>query len=142
MQAPEWFVKELKAFDPELRLRWSSKMNLWQLERRIARSKIVDTTKKYTYDDDYIRANEGYILVAMIEPDKFSRNIFSILRASDMWSNGGWEAVAQHIEDMEQREERAKWEAFTEEVKYHAKEFYDFLAIREGRRILNIGMPV
>jgi hypothetical protein len=139
--APAWFLKELKAFDPELRLRWSHKMNLWQLERKIAHGKIIDTSKTDYFDDDYTRAREGYILVALIEPDKFSRNIFSVLRASDLWSNGGWETVAAHIEEMEAREEAQKWEAFSDEVKYQAKEFYDFLQFREGSRIINIGMP-
>jgi hypothetical protein len=142
MLAPEWFVKELNVFDPDLRLRWSSKMNLWQLERKIARSKIIDTSKKDTYDDDYIRAREGFILVALIEPDKFSRNIFSILRASDLWSNGGWESMAQYIEDMEAQEEEKKWADFSDELKYQARDMYEFLKIREGRTIYNVGVPL
>jgi hypothetical protein len=139
--APAWFVKEMKAFDSELRVRWSQKMNMWQLERKIANSKIIDTIKKDAFDDDYIRAREGYILVALIESGKFSRNIFSILRASDLWSNGGWESMAQYIEDMEALEEQKKWEAFSDELKCQSREFYSFLKLREGSRILNIGMP-
>jgi hypothetical protein len=139
---PAWFITEMNAFDPELRVRWSQKMNMWQLERKIANGKFIDTQKKDTFDDDYIRAREGFILVALIEPGKFSRNIFSILRASDLWSNGGWEEMAKQIEDMEAREEEAKWRAFSDELKHQSKEFFDFLSIRVGRRILNIGYPV
>jgi hypothetical protein len=142
LSAPEWFLKELNLFDPDLRVRWSAKMQLFQLERKIAHSKIVETTKQDIYDDDYLRAKDGYVLVALIQPGKFSRTIFETLRASDLWNNGGWEAVARHIEDLEAREEEKKWEAFTDDVKYHTKELYDFLAIRDGRRILNVGFPV
>lgn len=139
LPAPKWFVKELQTFDPALRVRWSSKMNMFQLERKIANSKPIDTLKRDSYDDDYLRAREGYILVALIEPGKFSRTIFETLRASDMWTHGGWEAMAKHIEDLEAREEEKKWEAFSDEMKYHAAELYNFMKIREGSRILNVG---
>lgn len=141
LSAPGWFVTELQLFDPALRVRWSPKMNMFQLERKIANGKPVDTSKIDGYDDDYVRAREGYILVALIAPGKFSRTIFDNLRANDLWSNGGWEQVARHIEDIEAREEEAKWEAFEGDIKSAAAELYQFLKYREGSRILNIGFP-
>lgn len=140
-KAPEWFVKEMGVFDPALRLRWSQRMNMWQLERKIANSKPIDTTRLDSWHDDYIRARDGYVLVALIEPDKFSRNIFSILRASDLWSNGGWESMARYIEEQEAAEEQRLWDNFTDDIRNQTKDLYAFLKYREGSRIANIGFP-
>lgn len=140
MEAPSWFIKEMNSFDPALRVRWSPKMNMYQLERKLANSKPIDTTKKDGFDDDYVRARDGYILVALIEPGKFSRSIFQVLRASDLWSMGGWEAMAKFIEDQEALAEEKRWEKFSEEIRYATKELYDFMKIREGRTIFNIGL--
>jgi hypothetical protein len=141
MKAPEWFVKEMSAFDPALRVRWSKKMNIWQLERKIANSKVIDTSKRDGFDDDYIRAKDGYILVALIEHGKFSRDIFSVLKASDLWSHGGWECMARYIEEKEAMEEEKRWKDFSDDLKYRTAELYNFFKIREGSRILNIGYP-
>jgi hypothetical protein len=140
MDAPLWFLTELKAFDPDLRVRWSTKMNIFQLERKIAHGKFIDTTKKDTYDDDYVRAREGYILVALIEPGKFSRNIFATLKACDLWSNGGWEHMARYIEEQEAAVEQKIWDDFSDDLKAQASELYSFLKIREGSMIYNIGI--
>ncbi len=137
---PAWFLTELKAFDPALRVRWSAKMNMYQLERRITHGLPVNTLKKDGFDDDYIRAREGYILVALIAPGKFSRSIFDTLRASDLWSNGGWEAMAKSIEDLEAMAEEKRWESFNQDIKDQAREFWNFLKLREGSRIFNIGV--
>jgi hypothetical protein len=140
-QAPNWFVTEMKAFDSALRVRWSQKMNMWQLERKIANSKPIDTTKRDGYDDDYIRAREGYILIALIPNDKFSRQIFETLRASDLWSQGGWESMARYIEDTEAAAEEKFWNDYSDELKAQTAEIYNFLKYREGSRIVNIGIP-
>jgi hypothetical protein len=133
--APDWFIEEMRSFDSELRLRWSEKVHLWQLERRITHGVPINTSKKDGFDDDFIRARDGYLLVAMIESGKFSRTIFEELRKSDLWSNGGWEEYIRLIEDIEAREEEAKWRAFDEDIRYACREVYDFLAARDGRKV-------
>jgi hypothetical protein len=138
--APLWFIKELKVFDPELRVRWSQKMSMWQLERRIAHSKPIDTAKKDCYDDDFLRAREGFVLVALIPPGKFSRSIFATLKACDLWSNGGWEHMARYIEEQEAAVEQKIWDDFSDDLKAQASELYSFLKIREGSMIYNIGI--
>ena len=139
--APAWFVKEMQAFDPALRLRWSPRINLWNLERKITHGLPIETSKSDGFHDDYIRARDGYILVALIEPDKFGRHIFSTLRASDLWSNGGWEEMAKFIEELEAREEEAKWRAFDDEIHVATIELYNFLKWREGGLVFNAGVP-
>lgn len=137
---PKWFIDEMKVFDPALRVRWSAKMNMFQLERKIANSKVIDTIKA-SFDDDYIRAREGYILVAIIPPGKFARSIFATLRASDLWSNGGWEHMARYIEEQEAAAEKKIWDDFSQELRDQTKELYAFMKYRDGSRIVNIGHP-
>jgi hypothetical protein len=134
MLVPKWFLTEMKVFDPELRVRWSPKCRMFQLERKISHSMPIETTKD-SFSDDFIRARDGYVLVAMIEPGKFSRNIFAVLRASDLWSNGGWEAVADAVEAFEAREEELKWKEFENNIHYDSIDVYNWLKIRDGRTI-------
>lgn len=140
-QAPKWFLDELKAFDPDLRLRWSERRDLWQLERRVRRSAHPGTTLGDTEADDYIRARDGFILVASIPPRGLHRYVFSRLRAADLWSRGGWKRVADDLDAMEAAEEEHRWEAISRENQAVARDLYNIIAVREGRAVYNVGHP-
>lgn len=137
--APGWFLRELELFDPALRCRFSPRTNMFQLERKITNSIPIDTSVLNTEHDDYIRAREGYILVGVISPDGFSRSIFDKLRASDLWANGGWEAMANKIEAYEESEELRKNESFAREIRETSRELYHLLKMREGSSVYNAG---
>jgi hypothetical protein len=137
--APSWFLKELREFDPELRLRWSRKMELWQLEIRVTKSLHPGTIRNDNYHDDYIRAQDGYILVASIPHGTFGRHIFERLRHNDLWSRGGWERMIRDIEEFEEAEEEKKWADFEDILKNESKEVYDLMKIRDGRTVFNAG---
>lgn len=136
---PEWFLRELHQFDADLRVRWSPRRELWQLERRVTRSLHPGTIRNDGWHDDYIRAQDGFILVAEIPPRQFHRTIFDKLRASDLWSNGGWEKVADEIEALEQAEEDKKWANFSDDIAYRSKEIYEWWKIRDGRTVFSHG---
>ena len=138
--APAWFLKELREFDPDLRLRWSRMRELWQLERRVTRSLHPGTIRNDNYHDDYIRAQDGYVLVASIPHGTFGRHIFERLRAADLWSNGGWARIAREIEEFEEAEEELKWKKFGETLQEESREVYDLMKIRDGRTVFNIGL--
>ena len=139
MDAPAWFVRELEAFDPDMRLRWSRRLELWQLERKVRRSLHPGTIKQSDWDDDVIRARDGYLLVASVPPRALHRSIFSKLRHADLWSNGGWEAVSDALDAYEQEEESRKWESFSAKARDYAADMYDWLKIRDGRSVYNVG---
>ena len=139
MDAPGWFVRELQAFDSDMRVRWSPRTELFQLERRVTRSLHPGTIRNDGWHDDYIRAQDGYILVAQVPPGKFSRTIFDRLRASDLWANGGWEQVCRQIEGDEDREEEMQWRKFEEDIHEHSKEVYDWMKWRDGRTVFSPG---
>lgn len=137
--APGWFLAELEAFDPDLRCRWSNRTGTFHLERKVTRSLPTECYKSDTEHDDYIRAREGYILVGVINPDGFSRSIFDKLRASDLWSNGGWQKMISDIEAYEAEEEEKKDKAFSDDLAAMSGEVYRFLKFREGSRVFNAG---
>ena len=141
MQAPEWFLKEMESFDPDLRLRWSQRLQLWQLERRVKRSLHPGTIRSDSYHDDFIRAQDGYLLVASIPPKGLTRSVFAKLRASDLWANGGWKTMADELDELDRQAEEKIWNDLSDDITYRSKELYDFWAIRQGRRILNAGHP-
>ena len=141
MQAPEWFLKELHAFDPELRVRWSARLELFQLERRVRNALHPGTIRNDGWHDDVIRAADGYILVASIPPGSFGRHIFEKLRASDLWSNGGWKRVADQLDEFEATEEARKWAKIEEDNLAMAREVFEIMKLRDGRTIFSAGFP-
>ncbi len=139
MNAPGWFLKELKAFDEDLRLRWSSRVELWQLERRVRRSLHPGTVKCDDYHDDYIRARDGFILVASVPPNGLSRSIFEKLRASDLWANGGWQKLEDDLQVAEAVAEERRRQDFSRDIRDLSKDAWNWIAQREGRQIFNAG---
>jgi hypothetical protein len=139
MIAPEWFLRELEAFDPHLRLRWSARRELWQLERKILRGLHPGTIFCDGWHDESIRARDGYILVASIPPDRLTRAVFARLRASDLWSNGGWKRVADQLDAYDEIQEEKSWENFSSNVRDASKDVYEWMKIRDGRTVFNAG---
>ena len=140
MKPPAWFISELAAFDPELRIRWSQRRQLFQLERKIRNSLPIEPRLNNTEHDDYIRAREGYILVGSIPANSLSRRVFEVLRQSDLYSRGGWERVLREIEAGEALQEQRQWEKFSRDMKDLSADVYEFLKLRNGQTIYNAGV--
>jgi hypothetical protein len=140
--APKWFLNELRVFDPDLRVRWSRRTETFHLERRVTRSLHPGTIRNDHWHDDYIRAQDGYVLVGIIRPGLFSRTIFDKLRAADLWSNGGWARVCRKIEEFEEAEEERKWDDFGETLREESAELYETMKIRDGRTVFNAGWGI
>lgn len=67
MQAPSSFVNRLKEEFPLLRIRWSDKRSAWQIEQQIGRG-CLPPLHISPYDDDLIRAKDGYWKVCEVRP--------------------------------------------------------------------------
>jgi len=139
MQAPNWFLKELKTFDPLLRLRWSPRMELWQIERQVVRGLHPGTIRCDNWHDDYIRARDGYVLVACVPPGRLTPHVFERLKAADLWSNGGWKEVADRLDAFDEAREEKRWELFSRNITDLSKSVYDLLKMRDGRTVFNAG---
>ena len=138
-QAPDWFLKELKTFDPLLRIRWSDKMQVWHLERKLLAGLHPGTIRRDTEDDAYIRARDGYVHVCSMLPDRpFTRQIFAILRANDLHTHG-WKRFADQADAFDQMREEKSWENFSKKVTDASKDVYELMKIRDGRTVFNAG---
>jgi hypothetical protein len=116
-------------------------MQLWQLERRMRNALHPGTIRNDGWHDDYIRAADGYLLVASIPPSGFGRHIFERLRASDLWANGGWKRVADQLDELEASQEAENFHKIQDENEGIAREIYDLWKHRDGRSVYSAGFP-
>ena len=100
---PSYMKSLLHNFDRDLRLRWSDAQNRWRLERKVSRGVMWPPSELETPSamEDRRSASEGYILVSLIEHNALSDRLIPVLRQSDIWSNGGAEAVADAMDRMD-----------------------------------------
>jgi len=132
---PGWFLLELEAFDPLLRLRWSDQKKMWQLERKVTVGLPPESFRKDTEHDDFIRAREKYVLVASIPAGGLNRQIFDNLRASDLWAQGGWDKVERDLVEAEKVAEEKSWLDFGEEVRFKAADAYEHWKCKTGQTV-------
>jgi len=121
---PPGIARELHAFDPALRLRWSDGQGCWRLERKVSRGTVwpPSTLESPAAFEDRTAAHDGYVLVDLIRPRDLSARLVPVLRQADIWSSGGADAVADAMDrlDVTQRETAnrmmgEKWEAAARE---------------------------
>lgn len=68
MQPPSSFVQRLtKEFGGRLRIRWSKRLNEFQVEQRVGRATTPPIFVS-EFRDDYIRAKDGYAYVLSVRP--------------------------------------------------------------------------
>jgi len=105
---PPDIARELRAFDPALRLRWSDGQGCWRLERKVSRGTVWPPSmlESPASFEDRKAAREGYILIDLIGPRALNARLVPVLRRADIWSNGGAGAVADAMDqlDISQRE--------------------------------------
>lgn len=139
MKPPAWFEKELSQFDSDLRVRWSPRLELFQIERRVRRSLHPGTIRCGGWHDDEIRARDGYLLVASAPPHGLTRSVLQKLKDADLWSQGGWQTVIRAIEAAEELEEEKRWESFSRDIREQSADVYEFMKLRDGRTVYNAG---
>lgn len=72
MHIPDSFSKRLGEEFPNLRIRWSFKRNSFQIEQQIGRGSLPPI-RIDPYDDDLIRAKDGYWKVCEVQPGTNTR---------------------------------------------------------------------
>lgn len=103
LHPPANLVRELRAFDPALRLRWSDGQARWRLERKVTRgaqwpASTIETAAGY---EDRIAARDGYVLVDLIAPELLNGRLVPVLKRADIWSRGGARAVADEMDQLD-----------------------------------------
>ena len=107
---PDHFIRELRDYDPLLRVRWASGERLVRLERKVTvchditlvgDAEVDDDTARRLYDD--VRTvRDGYMLITKFPPGEAQwPKILYTLFMSDLQRLGGGTRIAQAIEDRE-----------------------------------------
>ena len=135
MVPPAAFVKKLRAYDPDLRVRWSPTKECWLLERRVRRARTwyggesPDPDVKRRYLD-------GYVHVGSVAPRGLNELVLLHLWHNDMWTQGGATAVNAALDDYWETKERADARTQRDDLKAIAGDIWDHLAWRRRSKIV------
>jgi hypothetical protein len=140
---PAELVRELKAYDPELRVRWGVHQRLWIVERQMPpRHKQLLAERPNPWQspkglDLWDGWKEGYVHVLSVHPDLIRNTplVMGEVAKGDMWRAGGQAAVNRRLDDLAAQEEREADRAVAHYTEAAAKETYDDLAWATGRRV-------
>lgn len=133
------FEKEMKKFDPMLRIR-RSVLEPWfyLIERKAAReSKCLILPKERRGMDNWIRDKDGYVSVMKVHHTNLGKQVFLELRANDMWEHRGAGFYADKLEEEERRKAEALEKEQRTEVVNLAEMAYDQQMIKQGDVVSN-----
>lgn len=141
MNAPREFVSALRAFDPDLRIRWAVRTSLWFIERKLPErhrqllSERPNPWKSEKGFDLYDGWKDGWVHILSVHPSLLDHRVFHELAAADSHRQGGFEAINRRLDEAE-----AQWEKDTDKTidnwnEAAAKESHDRLAWLQGRRV-------
>lgn len=105
---PDRFVKEIKEYDPALRIRWGHAEGRVRVERRVRRAPAPSQATAF---DDAVALREGYMLILKFLP--YEHNwplILFTLAQTDLQRLSGALAFAERLVNQEQYEKaRRQW---------------------------------
>ena len=141
MNAPEAFVAKLRRFDPQLRVRWGHRTNLWIIERKMPERHIQLVRERPNPFhsprglDIYDGWKDGYVHVLSVHRTLLDDRVFETLRECDIWAQGGIERMNAKLDDI-QAQEQAEGDqvvrAFNESA---SREAHDQLQWSLGNRV-------
>lgn len=138
---PKGFVKKLKSFDKDLRVRWSEEKNKWIIERKTPKIGLYPPVKWYQLSDGtwtykilpeksdlYIQYHDGY--AGILYANELDNRIFESLYNNDLWKYKRKEDMYRDIEEKEKKQEENKEKEKTEEIKALSREIWDYWNVR------------
>lgn len=136
------FVADLRAYDPQLRVRWGHRMALWIIERKLPeRHKQLLAEKATPWKssrglDLWDGWKEGYVHVMNVHPDLLAWTLVGTeLRKADFQALGGVAALNRALDADEDAWERETDRAIANYTQAGASEMFDRLAWLDGRRV-------
>jgi hypothetical protein len=149
MTPPSSFVKDLRAYDPLLRVRWGRHTQMWVIERKMREQnpqyvaeRPAEWSRSARRRDLWEGWREGHVNVMFVHRDLLGTPVFEALAECDTYRHGGFERYAAKLDAADEAWERSKdrdIQTYTEAAAY---DFHDSLAWREGRKIQVPGEPV
>src|SRR5262245_52888563 len=115
MTPPEPFVRDLRAYDSRLRIRWARHTRRWYIEREMPPRSPQWTLERPNAFGKGARARdlwegwqEGYVLVLAVDPEMLHWNLVApVLAESDMQKAGGWAKLNEKMDRAEEARDQA-----------------------------------
>ena len=142
------FVRDLRAYDPMLRVRWAQHTGQWLIERKLPpRSRQYLREQPHTWTsarqrDVWESWKDGYLHVAFVRKDLLHWPLVEpFLRALDREAQGGtWDQLMTAMDEADEAMEQDRLRAQQNEIEAVTSEAYDDLAWMQKRRVAG-GLP-
>lgn len=131
---PKWFVRALKSFDPDLRVRWSYENKKFIIERKTDKRGLYKPVK-YIIDKDgvkevllpeksdrYIQYHDGY--AGILYTNKLNENLLNHLKSIDTWSKN--KSLDELVSEYEHKEKEKKEKKVKDEINAFSREIWDY----------------
>ena len=122
--APRSFVRLLKEFDPQLRIRFSDSENRYRIERRVERPRPPQYVRN---PEDRKAAIEGYECVLRCKANQLDGRVFYTLWHDDIWRIGGADKYMDQLAREDADREMKRRERFLDLVEGKAREAYRYM---------------
>lgn len=138
------FTRELKKFDPLLRVR-RSQVNpaFYLVERKCSReSPCLRKPLDRRGIDAWVRDRDGYIEVTRVAHDMLNQQVFLALRAWDMWQFKHGGIYVDRLEEQERQEELRQHKEASAVLQARGEEAYDRAMVKQGDIVSNFHSKV
>jgi len=130
---PPSIERDLKAYDPTLRLRWGPQTALWYLEKKMdARHPALEKERPNPLGtsprcrDLWPGYRDGYAAVMCIHPSLCtSRIVLAALRSGDIHAHDGTDALNRRLDDIQAAEDAALDRQLDTFVEAGSRDLYD-----------------
>lgn len=143
------FVKDLRAYDPTLRVRFGPATNRWYIERKMPmrhpqlRGETPKSDRSPRAKDLVVGYLDGYVHVLSVDPEVLTwHHVAPALRDADMHFAGDWAAMNRRIDEAIAKEEASQDKAQSAWAYETSLEAHEHLAYAEGRRVALFDPPV
>ena len=111
---PYSVVRDLAAYDMDLRLRWSTRREVWMVEKKLPiRHPSVEKErpnligKSAVSQDLFDAARDGYVHILSVHPSLLnSEVILGALRSTDLNFHGSWAAINRRLDEAQEAEDK------------------------------------
>lgn len=124
--APKAFIEDLRRYDPALRCRWSDGRRSFLIERKVSRGRAFPPSE-FGDPDEYRAASDGYMILMDVERECLDNRVFFTLWQSDIWRQGGADAVNDRIDRVQAEIFRESRVAFNDRNRQEAKAAFRYM---------------
>lgn len=141
MNAPKEFVSALRSFDPDLRIRWAVRSELWFIERKLPERHVAllaerpNPWKSQRGLDLYDGWRFGFVHVLSVHPTLLDHRVFDVLAAADSFRQGGFKELNRQLDAAEELWEKETDKEIANWNESAAKDAAERMPWLQGRRV-------